>query len=60
MSGRPERNSGLYACAIRITTTAIAFLALLMMSSAAQAQVLYGSITGTVSDKTGAVVPNVL
>jgi len=40
-------------------TTAIAFLALLLLSSVAQAQVLYGSITGTVSDKTGAVVPNV-
>jgi hypothetical protein len=60
MSGRPERNSKIHAYAIRIATTAIAFLALLMVSSVAQAQVLYGSITGTVSDKTGAVVPNVL
>src|ERR1039458_1965439 len=60
MSGRPERNSKIHACAIRIATTVIAFLALLMVSSVAQAQVLYGSITGTVSDKTGAVVPNVL
>lgn len=59
MSGRPERNSMIHAFAIRIAATAIAFLALLMMSSAAQAQVLYGSISGTVSDKTGAVVPNV-
>ncbi|MGO8933227.1 MAG: TonB-dependent receptor [Terracidiphilus sp.] len=60
MSGRPERNSKTHAYAVRIATTAVAFLALLMMSSIAQAQVLYGSITGTVSDKTGAVVPNVL
>src|SRR5579863_4945086 len=59
MSGRPEHDSVIRAYAVRITTTAIAFLALLLMSSAAQAQVLYGSITGTVSDKTGAVVPNV-
>ncbi len=59
MSGRPERGSTIHSYAIRITATAIAFLALLLLSSAAQAQVLYGSITGTVSDKTGAVVPNV-
>jgi len=60
MSGRPERDSRIHAYAIRITATVIAFLALLMVSSVAQAQVLYGSITGTISDKTGAVVPNVL
>jgi hypothetical protein len=59
MSGRPERNSVIHAYAIRIATTTIAFLVLLMASSVAQAQVLYGSISGTVSDKTGAVVPNV-
>ena len=34
-------------------------LALFMVSSAAHAQVLYGSLTGTVTDKTGAVIPNV-
>jgi hypothetical protein len=60
MSGRPERDSMIHGYAIRIATTAIAFLVLLMISSVAQAQVLYGSISGTVSDKTGAVVPNVL
>ena len=59
MSGRPERDSMIHGYAIRIAKAAIAFLVLLMMSSIAQAQVLYGSITGTVSDKTGAVVPNV-
>jgi hypothetical protein len=64
MSGRPERKSEckfrIHAYAIRIATAAIALVALLMMGSVAQAQVLYGSITGTISDKTGAVVPNVL
>ncbi len=59
MSGWPERDSKIHAYAIRIVTTAIAFLALLMVSSAANAQVLYGSLTGTVTDKTGAVIPNV-
>ena len=59
MSGRPDRDSMIHTYAIRITTTAIAFLALLMMSSVAQAQVLYGSLTGTVTDKAGAVIPNV-
>lgn len=60
MSGRPEPHSMIHACAIRITATAIALLALLMAGSAAQAQILYGSLTGTVTDKTGAVVPNVM
>jgi hypothetical protein len=38
---------------------AIAILTLLAVGGAARAQVLYGSLTGTVTDKTGAVVPNV-
>jgi hypothetical protein len=38
--------------------TAAAFLALLFVNGTAQAQILYGSVTGTVADKTGAVVPN--
>jgi len=59
MSARPRRESRIHAYAIRITTTAIAFIALLMMSSVAHAQVLYGSLTGTVTDKAGAVIPNV-
>ncbi len=63
MSGRPERKSErkfrIHAYAIRIATAAIALVALLMVGSVAQAQVLYGSISGSVSDKTGAVVPNV-
>ena len=59
MSGRPNDDSRVNLSAIRFLLTAIAFLVLLMVSSIAQAQVLYGSITGTVADKTGAVVPNV-
>jgi len=59
MSGRPDRDSMIHTYAIRILKTAIAFLALLMVSSVAQAQVLYGSLTGTVTDKAGAVIPNV-
>ena len=58
MSGRPNSDSRCHVSAIRILITAIAFLALFLVSSVAQAQVLYGSITGTVTDKTGAVVPN--
>ncbi len=60
MSARPRRDSMIHTYAIKILTTAIAFLALLMVSSVAQAQVLYGSLTGTVTDKAGAVIPNVL
>jgi hypothetical protein len=59
MSGRPDRDSMIHTYAIRITTIAIAFIALLMVSSVAHAQVLYGSLTGTVTDKAGAVIPNV-
>jgi hypothetical protein len=38
---------------------ATAFMAVILVSTAAHAQILYGSITGTVSDTTGAVIPNV-
>jgi len=37
----------------------VAILALFAVTSAAHAQILYGSLTGTVTDKTGAVIPNV-
>ena len=57
MSGRPGRDSMIHTYAIRILTTAIAFIALLMVGSVAQAQILYGSLTGTVTDKAGAVIP---
>jgi hypothetical protein len=45
------------ANALRRLLLAFALLALFLGSSAANAQVLYGSITGAVSDKTGAVIP---
>jgi hypothetical protein len=38
----------------------LALLLALTFAGAVHAQVLYGTITGTVSDKTGAVVPNVV
>jgi len=59
MLGRPGSYSKGFVCAIKGITAVIAFLALLMAGSAANAQVLYGSLTGTVTDKTGAVIPNV-
>jgi hypothetical protein len=37
----------------------VALLAICFVSSTANAQILYGSITGTVADKTGAVIPGV-
>ncbi len=56
MSGRPERDSKTQAYATKIAMAVIAFLALLMMSSVAQAQVLYGSLEGIVTDPSGAAV----
>ncbi len=44
--------------ALRIVAAVIALLTLSAIP-ALHAQILYGSVTGTVSDKTGAVVPNV-
>lgn len=59
MTGRPKGEFRVQQCAIRVLMTVIALTAMLLASSAAHAQILYGSITGTVTDKTGAVVPNV-
>jgi hypothetical protein len=47
------------ARAIRALLVAVALLTICFGISTANAQILYGSITGTVSDKTGAVVPGV-
>ncbi len=59
MFGRP-RNS---FCSIKILTRAARLAALvgvvLLFSLSASAQILYGSLIGTVTDKTGAVIPNV-
>jgi len=59
MSGRPMSKLRVQHHAIRILMTVIALSVMLLASSAANAQILYGSITGTVTDKTGAVIPNV-
>ena len=49
------RRTSIFRCA---ALAAFAFLFLLFTQSSAHAQVLYGSIAGTVSDSSGAVVPN--
>ena len=59
MSGRLKGEFRVQQCAIRVLVMVIALSAMFLASTAAHAQVLYGSITGTVTDKTGAVVPNV-
>ncbi|MGB0066054.1 MAG: TonB-dependent receptor, partial [Terracidiphilus sp.] len=58
MSGIPKNDSSKKAKTTRSLVVVTALLAILFAGSIARAQVLYGSITGTVSDKTGAVVPN--
>ena len=59
MFGRPRNFFG----SIRILTRAARLVALvgvvLLFSLSASAQILYGSLTGTVTDTSGAVVPNV-
>ena len=59
MSGRPAINRLVRKSALKTLLMTVALLALLIGSGTASAQILYGSITGTVTDKTGAVVPNV-
>lgn len=53
----PQRSS--QATAIRTIFLTIAIVAMVFSSVAAHAQILYGSLTGSVTDKTGAVIPNV-
>jgi len=59
MSGRPKSYFRMQTHAIRLAVAVIAVLTMFIGGAAARAQVLYGSITGTVADKTGAVIPNV-
>jgi hypothetical protein len=59
MSGRPGGDARCRVSKVGTLVSVFAILALLLMSGAAQAQVLYGSISGTVTDRSGAVVPNV-
>src|ERR1039458_3409438 len=58
MSGRPDMNHRFNAVAIR-TLLAFALLTICFGSMTVNAQILYGSITGAVSDMTGAVIPGV-
>jgi hypothetical protein len=59
MSGRPKGEFQVQQCAIRILMMVIALSAMFLASTATHAQNLYGSLTGTVTDKTGAVIPNI-
>jgi hypothetical protein len=54
---RPLHNCG-HARA-QVLGIALYLIALLTFTSASLAQVLYGTLTGTITDKSGAVVPNV-
>ena len=54
MSARPA-----FHCANRVLFVALLVLASFILTRTARAQALYGSITGTVTDQTGAVVPNI-
>lgn len=56
----PPFRTQVHLCTIRTICMTIVLVALFFASSALQAQILYGSITGTVTDPTGAVVPNVV
>jgi hypothetical protein len=58
--GRPVKGFGRNSCVTRTFAAMIAFAAMLLAGSSASAQVLYGSITGAVTDRSGAVIPNVV
>src|SRR5262245_56004132 len=54
----PFQESLVMNVSTRIKLLSAAFLAILFTSTSAYAQAVYGSIFGTVTDATGAVVPN--
>ncbi len=56
MSGRPDMNHRFKAGAFGVLLL-VALLAICLGSMTANAQILYGSITGTVTDTVGAVIP---
>jgi Carboxypeptidase regulatory-like domain len=58
MSARPGVNHRSPSCAIRLLLTQFVLLAIFFGPTSAHAQVLYGSLTGTVTDSAGAVIPN--
>jgi hypothetical protein len=57
MQGRPGFSHRIIARAASTLLMAVALLTILLATSSANAQVLYGTITGTVTDRTGAVIP---
>ena len=56
--GRPESRKEANPYMSKAVGAVVMFLVLLFAAGGASAQVLYGSITGTVTDKSGAVIPN--
>ena len=60
MSGRPGISRRVKRCAVQTLLMTVALLTLCIGSRIVNAQVLYGSLTGSVTDKTGAVVPKVI
>jgi len=58
MSGRPEIYRRIKRCAVQTLLITVALLTLLFSSSAINAQILYGSLSGTVADQAGALIPN--
>ncbi len=59
MLTKPGSDPRIRPGARRALLMAVALLAILFTTMTAGAQVLYGSLTGTITDKSGAVVPNV-
>jgi hypothetical protein len=57
MSGRPKMQLRTEWLTTRRWLLPILLLAVLLMTATVRGQVLYGTLTGTVTDKTGAVVP---
>jgi len=57
MVERPEMQIKLKRFGVGKWLPAISLVAVLLLSAMASAQVLYGTLTGTVTDKSGAVVP---
>jgi hypothetical protein len=59
MSAGAVRVNRFRATAVQALGTTVAIVTLIIAMGSAHAQVLYGLLIGTVTDKTGAVVPNV-
>jgi outer membrane receptor protein involved in Fe transport len=57
-NGRPGSEARANSCVSRTIIAAVLLLGLMLATATASAQVLYGSISGTVTDKSGAVIPS--